>query len=530
MKKSYLTSICGIAMIMAIMLGISCQTSVPEINLPATQTITCKAGDKPSLTFNAEAAWRLSSDALWCKFITPNGELQEVAGEAGTPTVTLKISDANISSSTTIANITITMAGKSGILATVERGAKELYIKLYNADGKETNHIELGYDEYIATNIEANFSFAAINIPEWIEVAERDDNDLITVTNSIVGDSGERVEVLLRIVNDGVRETNKISIEDNKFLNFVDEKQSVSFEFPITYSGMGDRNLTFAGPTANYYGWEVSLDGKTFSQYNEVDQTTTTLSEELTYRITAQDNDYAVILLEQHIERGIPSFEYFADGDSDSWVSFNKERMALTVMAHQGKPRYGVVMALPRGIYNEVNNDVSLLLEEDISSGIALPCVKSDYSKYILIDFVQHDMETTDFEGMYAYHSLTTLEIFCEPYADSELTAMYGVDDLFICDFVNPVEGKIPGVIIDPRIEEWTILSHEAGIASVELWYGERQMKISDGEFYVGENKDEVLSVHLWGPKDGWNECNVHILFKVDNQIKKVLVVTPPSI
>jgi hypothetical protein len=55
-------------------------------------------------------------------------------------------------------------------------------------------------------------------------------------------------------------------------------------------------------------------------------------------------------------------------------------------------------------------------------------------------------------------------------------------------------------------------------------------MKISDGEFYVGENKDEVLSVHLWGPKDGWNECNVHILFKVDNQIKKVLVVTPPSI
>jgi hypothetical protein len=36
------------------------------------------------------------------------------------------------------------------------------------------------------------------------------------------------------------------------------------------------------------------------------------------------------------------------------------------------------------------------------------------------------------------------------------------------------------------------------------------------------------MAIHLWGPNDGWNGENVVVLFKVDNVVKKILVVTPP--
>ena len=52
---------------------------------------------------------------------------------------------------------------------------------------------------------------------------------------------------------------------------------------------------------------------------------------------------------------------------------------------------------------------------------------------------------------------------------------------------------------------------------------------MSDDEYYTGENTDENMAIYLWGPKDGWKEENVHIIFKVGDQAKKLLVVTPPT-
>jgi hypothetical protein len=144
---------------------------------------------------------------------------------------------------------------------------------------------------------------------------------------------------------------------------------------------------------------------------------------------------------------------------------------------------------------------------------------------------VQHDLtEAGEDEGMYAYHSLTSLEIYCEPHHDAELSAKYGTEDIYICDFVNPVEGKTPGVIVNPLIEGWDTAGHEAGNAGVEVWHGDTQLKISKNEYYIGENIDEELSVHLWGPSDGWKGENMVVVFKVSNVVKKILVVTPPSL
>ena len=530
MIRESLKSICAVAAVIITSLGISCQGEVNNgVMLPSEQTIFCDAGDKPQLSFSVDGAWHLSSNALWCKFITPNGEMQEMAGKAGSVTVMLKISDLNLKEEASIATITIRVGEQCGTLARVERSAKELYIKLFDAEGNATNTLEIGYDSYIETSLEANFTFAATNLPEWVEVAERDASGRITVTNAISGRAGERITALLRIVRDGERENIKIGAQDNKYLTFANRDNSVSFRYALIYNGMGRNHLTFTGPTANSYGWEVSLDGKTLRNYDESDGTTTTFSDELQYKIVSEDNNDHILLIEEHIERGIPSFECLDEGEAKRWITFDKERMTLRINEHSAlKPRYGAVMALPSGIYESLAGNYDALFEEDTSAGLTLPAINSDYTKFVLIDFVQHDIFGT--KTMYAYHSLSSLEIYCEPHSDAELTAKYGIEAIFKCDFVNPIEGKTPGVIVNPLVEGWDTAGHDKGIAGVEVMHGERTLKVSEGEYYIGDNTDEELSVHLWGPKGGWNDENVVIVFKLNNIAQKILVVTPPAL
>lgn len=523
MRKSYFKVLCAAIVAIVVMLNTSCEKE-SGVKFPEAQSFTCTAGEKLQLTFTAEADWQLSSDALWCKFITPNGMLQDMAGKAGSHNITLQITDDIMSNATSTAKITITMRGKGRTLAIIERSAEVLFVKLTDSEGNATDSLEIGYDEYIATTIEANFRFAAADIPEWVEVARVNSNGKVEVTNAISGYAGEKIEVLLRIVKDGEREKSRITLEDNILIDFIDEQRSETFSFPIIFDGMGANYLTFEGPSTNSYGWEVSFDGKTFRHYDEVTGSTTDFKDELQYTITAQDNEYEVLFFEQHIERGISSYEYL----SNSWMAFDKEAMTLHIDEHSIKPRYGVVMALPMGIYDSIKEDVMDIFEEDISAGIALPAIKGDYTKFILIDFVQHELNS-DYKGMYAYHSISSLEIFCEPYTDTSLTEKYGVEEIYRCGFVNPVEGKIPGIIVNPLIEGWQTASYEKGSATAEVWHGDTQLKISENEYYIGENTDEELSVHLWGPKGGWNGEDVIVVFKLNGENKKILVVTPPT-
>lgn len=518
-----------IAMALIAIVGISCEKEATN-TIPNATTIECKTGDRPTFTFSAGASWQLSSDQIWCKFITSGGELQEMAGGAGQHTITLKITDDNNGNQWSTAKITMKMDGKSAVIATVRRQPKELYIKLYDITDTPVKSLELGYVDYITTRIEGNFRYAAIEIPDWVEIAYKNENGQIEASNSITGIPGEQTEVLLRIQNDGEREMNPIAIEDGHTITFSDEGGEYIFEFPITFDGMGKDKLTFVGPTESYLGWEVSLDGKSFRQTDPMNNTTITFSDYLEYYITARDGEYYILYFEKSVERGIPTYTSYEESYKNFWINFDKEAMTLSVNEHTGVPRYGMVMALPVKVFTTIRASVKeSVFEMDYSSGIGLESVKTDYTKYILAELTQLDFEQRgDYEGMYAYHSLTTLEIFCEPYSDTALTEKYGDVEIFKCDFVNPVENKRPGIIIDPRVENWTTATYEEGIASAEVWHGEKQLKMSEGEFYMGENTEERMAIHLWGPNDEWNGENVVVLFKVDNVVKKILVVTPP--
>ena len=510
----------------------SCGKDNTVHQLPDCKEIICNAGDHPTLTFTSGGDWQLSSDQVWCKFITSAGDLQEMAGPAGIHTVSLNITDENIKDSPTFANIIIRIGSQSAVLATVERGANKLYLKIYDITDTPTTSIEVGYVDWVPFKITANFRFAATDYPEWVEFGVKGEGNTMTPTTSITGTPGDTIEAYARIVNNGERECYKITEEDGYKITFSSERGE-SFEIPVIYKGMGTDQIAFEGPTESIFGWEVSRDGTLFRQHSEETNQTVTYNSELQFNIIALNREYHVLHIEKIIERGIPSYTIFDyTGGDRTWMCLDTKEDTFTVnaMAEGDDKRYGTVMVLPTLIYNKIRASLEdNIFEMDSASGIELPTIANNYQQYVILEFTQYDFEAEATEGMYIYHSLTTLDIPAQAHTNASLAAEYGVEDIWKCPFVNSVAGKKPGIVIDPHVEGWNTEAFEAGNATAEVYHNGEKLKISEGEYYLGENMNEEMALHLWGPNEGWNGGDVHIIFKVGDEAKKLLVVTPPA-
>lgn len=493
----------------------SCESDpAAKAQFPKQQTIECEAGDKPSITLSMEYDWHLSSDALWCKIYNLTDQVQDIAGAAGSHTFTLAISDECGSLDDTEAHLTLRMGKRSAIVATIIRKGEDSAPTIYDSEGKITNAIELGFDSYLAFSIESKYRFAATSIPEWVDIAG----------GAIAGGANKLVSSGARIIANGSRERYPVAREDGHAITFSNEDGTQTFSVPIIFEGMSDRDITILNSADVTFGWQISLDGKQMRIYDDFSDKITPYDEELIFAIAAREDRFEVVCFEMVVDRGIPNFVV-----DPEWIAFDRETMTLDI-APTTTTRYGLVMAFPTGIYNDIKHDIKgSLFELDYTSGIGIETLKYEYMPYTMIDFVQKDfVESGEYDGMYVYHSFTAYEILCEPYTDEDKMAEYGATEAYTCPFVNSAPGKRPGIIIDPRIEDWTTATQESGRATAQLYSKGRQLKISDNEYYMGENKDEVMAIHLWGPKDGFTE-EVYVVFKVDGITKKLLVVTPPS-
>ena len=240
------------AVLTVAIVAVACSNEDSPKPLPTLDTSECKVGDKPHFEFTVSHEWHISSDALWCKFITAAGEVQDTSGKAGKHTITLKISDISIKDEPTTARVTLRMGTTSQTLVVVERAAKELMLKLKGADGKSTQSIALGYDEWAPFSIEANFNFAATEFPEWVELGTKEGENIVT---GIVGTANAPLTAYARIIPNGVRECYPIEADDSNSVTFADAEGKVSFNFPVVFDGMSEDKLTFTAPTADTFGW-----------------------------------------------------------------------------------------------------------------------------------------------------------------------------------------------------------------------------------------------------------------------------------
>ena len=369
------TFIRSILAVVACVVVVSCSNDNEYTGpVPDMKTIECNAGDRPSFTFTAGGDWQLFSDAVWCRLITSSGEMQSMAGIAGMHTITLRITDEEIRNEPTEAHISIRMGSREAIIVKVVRGADQLYMRLYDITDTPIYAIKIGYIDYVPFLVEANFRFSAVEYPEWVEF----------YGGELSGVPGEQTESMARIVTDGVRERYPITKEDGYVVTFADASGNHVFSFPIIFDGMHKDEIAVQRPAKNYYGWSVAADGKSFV-YDNGDGTQQRFEEELSYMVTAREDDYEIVMYEH------PSGNdnaYYEDGVS--WIHFDKQRMTLSVDAAQ-EAREGMVMALPRGVYNKVRADIigNIFKRDAENDAYYTREVRDDFLQYILIEFSQ---------------------------------------------------------------------------------------------------------------------------------------------
>ena len=436
---------------------------------PEEQAISCNAGETKALTFDANMTWQLSSTAaIWCKFEV-NGEDKEVVkGEAGKQSITIKVTDAAQEiGKTSEAQLKLDMGGETKVIATVTRSAKGYSLKIYDAEGNEITTeqgLEVGYKKQISFTVKANFRFAATSFPEWV----------ILDGGSIACKVNDKEECKLKI-----QATNGLTVKENgeyekwpveagkdskNVITFADEAGNASFSFPVFFKGMGAEDINITEPELNSrYGWNVSLDGKTFKLAGSMDggENVITFNDKMEFTVVSLKDEYEVVLLDafNHWQTGKKVIEEM--NSYSSWIKYTKNGNKVTLTVNALNPdmegynsRECYALVIPKAQYEQI--------EEDIVANLVTTNEEGDQDlvyvygqNNLLINLVQEE-EKADGESFEilkgGYMPLTcnkvTDESILNKFHDYSVTAVYSVE--------VPKTENYNNVSINPLLSNWS--------------------------------------------------------------------------
>lgn len=436
---------------------------------PEEQAISCNAGETKVLTFDANMTWQLSSTAaIWCKFEV-NGEDKEVVkGEAGKQSITIKVTDAAQEiGKTSEAQLKLDMGGETKVIATVTRSAKGYSLKIYDAEGNEITTeqgLEVGYKKQISFTVKANFRFAATSFPEWV----------ILDGGSMAGEVNDKEEGELKI-----QATNGLTVKENgeyekwpveagkdskNVITFADEAGNASFSFPVFFKGMGAEDINITEPELNSrYGWNVSLDGKTFKLAGSMDggENVITFNDKMEFTVVSLKDEYEVVLLNafNHWQTGKKVIEEM--NSYSSWIKYTKNGNKVTLTVNELNPdmeeydsRECYALVIPKAQYEQIKEDIVANLVTTNEEGDQ-DLVYIYGQNNLLINLVQEE-EKADGESFEilkgGYMPLTcnkvTDESILNKFHDYSVTAVYSVE--------VPKTENYNNVSINPLLSNWS--------------------------------------------------------------------------
>ncbi len=434
---------------------------------PEEQAISCNAGETKVLTFDANMTWQLSSTAaIWCKFEV-NGEDKEVVkGEAGKQSITIKVTDAAQEiGKTSEAQLKLDMGGETKVIATVTRSAKGYSLKIYDAEGNEITTeqgLEVGYKKQISFTVKANFRFAATSFPEWV----------ILDGGSMAGEVNDKEEGELKI-----QATNGLTVKENgeyekwpveagkdskNVITFADEAGNASFSFPVFFKGMGAEDINITEPViSSRYGWNVSLDGKTFKLAGSMDggENVTTFNDKMEFTVVSLKDEYEVVLLDASNDQR--TGRKVIKEMSSSWIKYIKNGNKVTLTVDKLNPdmeeydsREGYALAIPKAQYEQIKEDIVANLVTTNEEGDQ-DLVYVYGQNNLLINLIQEE-EKADGESFEilkgGYMPLTcnkvTDESILNKFHDYSVTAVYSVE--------VPKTENYNNVSINPLLSNWS--------------------------------------------------------------------------
>lgn len=399
---------------------------------PEKQNIVCNAGQTKEFTFTTNTNWSLASSAIWCKFKTNDTEEFVVSGTAGSQTVTIVATDENQKvDNVSVAKLELTMGGQTIVIGEVTRSAVGYDLKIFDAEGNEVDanngELKVGYKEFVRFSVEANFRFAATNLPGWVELEG----------GSLVGAVNQKVNGGLKMINDESREKYPVVASEKNVITFSDDEGKAFYSIRVSYDGMTPGVMDLTLPSANKYDWTVSLDGKTFTQSGGgvagTGGSTTTLKNRVPFTVKTLNDDYEVVF----VEKGSNNNDlYIMDAEYNEWMHCEGKEGNATLIVDEYTPasyepaeRVGYVLVFSRAEYESIKDN----LEETIINGEEL--VYKYEQANLVLQFTQKEVKGGGEEAaITAVDGMTNNPIECTSYSGGDadyFKSTYGVSGIY---------------------------------------------------------------------------------------------------
>lgn len=353
---------------------------------PEIQTIAGAAGDVKEFTFEANESWSLSSTKMWCKIAKTDAEDAAKAGfvlngAAGKHTIKIELTDEEASNNISVAHLNMKMGGEEVAVAEIHRSAKGYTLKVYvrtspdaePIDITETG-IEAGYNKYSKFYVESNYRFAVTNTPEWVEL---EGGFMVGVPNKEVAGG--------IMFKEGVKDVKyAIGKSEGESITFASQDGKAEVTIPVYYNGMDPETINIKHPTSSPWAvWTVSLDGKLFTQNSSslTGESTNdfTYHDYLPFPITVFNDDIQLVVFEKD-DTGLKE-----DQTGAVQLKGEKGNMKLTVAPLESGSRKFVAYALPKAVYESLENGLDGMLENNFTE------VSTDYDRYFLLELEQKE-------------------------------------------------------------------------------------------------------------------------------------------
>lgn len=304
---------------------------------PELQQIAGKVGETTELTFNANGAWKLTSSALWCKFLIDGEEVISCSGIAGEQTVKVHIgTDATALNKSYKSEISLWLGGDKKVIYEITRPSTGYEVYLLDGEGNpytEENPATIAY-KGSSFSVKANFDWRLAEWSEWIDSSNYSDE---------AGEQSSRT--LYASIKSGYKKN-----ANTGFLTFINENGDKVANVPVKYDGIPGNEIELVISTQ--WNWSFSADGSTFVSGSGEPQ-----EGPLPFSVVAKDDQYQIVYLLNDTE-----YTYVRVKDEDvesNWyhVEKNGEEVKVSVDNNEGEERGGALLVFPMDIWNEVKDD-----------------------------------------------------------------------------------------------------------------------------------------------------------------------------
>lgn len=383
-----------------------------DVTFPEKDAITVNAGQDRTLTFSADAEWKLTSNASWCRFVDGDFVQTTISGEAGDQSVTIRVSDDNQNSEKDdVAEITMAMGGKSQVIYEITRprkGASSLIVKDKSGKVIDAENPLLVKGGNITSPVETTVTLEIDDASAQLGVLTDKTASWVTVT-ALTGTNDYAVS--FKDDNaDGKNPKYAIPAEENAVITFAAQKNGsivAEVAIPIYYEGYAESALIV---DPSYMSVTVSEDGQTMTGEGGVSGSESVdYGDELISTVTTRNDAFEIVEIAYtatYDQWGTPTeviYDFSANGDLD-WVTTSKiagetdadvkNRVRLTVseLPEGEELRNATVMIFPKAVYDEIEDDLQGNVIDEVND------IKSAYSTYIMANLTQ-GAESAEPEG-----------------------------------------------------------------------------------------------------------------------------------